>query len=231
MIEALKTALAALLTAAAALAFPAPARSEEAPALYVVAYIEVVPGKADEARRLLRDHAAEARRAAGALAIGVLERDFYPNQFALLEQWQSQKAREDYQSTATTQQFRAALGKLQSAGIDERILGPLFVAPRKQAGPSPVTVITHIDVIPPALDQAKARIKQLVDDSRLRNGNLRFDVLVQTDRPNHMTLVEGWKSSADKDAEIAAPETISFRKDLLPMSGSPYDERTYRKID
>jgi hypothetical protein len=45
-----------------------------------------------------------------------------------------------------------------------------------------------------------------------------------------MTLIEGWKSQADKNAESSAAETVSFRHDLLPMSGSPYDERTYRPL-
>jgi quinol monooxygenase YgiN len=231
MIEAIKQTIAAVtLTVAFALS-TFPARGEDSPALYVVSYIEVVPGKTDEARRLLRDYAAEARRAAGAVAIDVLKRDFYRHQFALLEQWQSQKSRDDHQSTPAAQRFRAALAGLESAGVDERILGPLLVAPPVPAAASAITVITHIDVIPPALDQAKARIKRLVDETRHRTGNLRFDVLVQTDRPNHMTLIEGWKSRADKDAESAAAETISFRKDLLQMSGSPYDERIYRPLD
>ncbi len=120
--------------------------------------------------------------------------------------------------------------ELESAGVDERIQGPLFVESDKPAPMPPIVVMTHIDVIPPTLDQAKARIKQLVDGNRHQHANLRFDVLVQTNRANHMTLIEGWKQLADKDAESAAAETISFRHDLLPMSGSPYDERTYRPL-
>lgn len=94
----------------------------------------------------------------------------------------------------------------------------------------PIVVTTHIDVIPTALETARGRIKQLVDGNRHKNANVRYDILVQTNRQNHMTLIEGWKSVSDKNAESAATETISFHHDLLPMSGSPYDERTYRPL-
>jgi quinol monooxygenase YgiN len=197
---------------------------------YAVAYIEIVPGKAKQARALILAHVADARHAPGALAIDALSRDGYPNQFALLEQWQSPKARDDYAATASAQQFRAALAGIESAGVDERIQGPLFVESEKPAAAPPIIVMTHIDVIPPTLDQARARIKQLVDGNRHQHANLRFDVLVQSNRANHMTLIEGWKQPGDKDAESAAAETISFRRDLLPLSGSPYDERIYRPL-
>ena len=130
----------------------------------------------------------------------------------------------------SAQQFRTALGKLESAGTDERIQGPLFVESEKPAALSPVPVMTHIDIIPTALEQSRSKIKQLVEANRHQNANTRFDVLVQTNRQNHMTLIEGWQRAADKRAESAAPSTISFRHDLLPLSGSPYDERNYRPL-
>jgi quinol monooxygenase YgiN len=226
------TTTVALVAALAALAAAAPfARAEDAakPA-YAVVYIEVVPGKEQEARRLILEHVTDAKRAAGALAIDALSRDGYRNQFALIEQWQTPKSREDYAGTPAAQQFRAALGKIESAGTDERIQGALFVESEKPAVPSPIIVMTHIDIIPTALEQGRARIRQLVETNRHQNANQRFDVLVQTNRQNHMTLIEGWQRSADKRAETAAPGTISFRHELLPMSGSPYDERTYRPL-
>jgi quinol monooxygenase YgiN len=226
----LKSVAAAFLAALLGIVAP-PARSQDAPhSLYAVAYIEVSPGKEKQARRLIADYVACARRATGSLAIDVLARNGYPNQFALLEQWQTQKARDDYGATQAGQQFRAALAKIEDAGIDERIQGPLYVESEKPAPLPPVIVMTHIDIIPTALEQGRTRIKQLVESNRHQNANVRFDVLVQTNRQNHMTLIEGWKSQRDKDAESAARDTVSYRHDLLPMSGSPYDERTYRQL-
>lgn len=223
--------VAAIVLAALASILAPPARSEDAPhSLYAVAYLEVLPGKDKQALQLIADYVAGARRAPGALAINGLVRNGYPNQFALIEQWQTQKAREDYSATQPAQQFRAALAKIEAAAVDERIQGPLYVASEKPVALPPMIVMTHIDIIPTALEQGRARIKQLVDNNRHQNANVRFDVLVQANRPNHMTLIEGWKSQRDKDTESAARETVSYRHDLGPMSGSPYDERTYRPL-
>jgi len=228
----LPQSVAAFVAAAFTIAAFAPSTRSEEPskATYTVAYIEVLPGQEKPARRLILDHVRVAKRAPGAVAIDAFARDGYRNQFVLLEQWQSLKSRDDYASTVPAQQFRTRLAKLESAGVDERIQGPLFVESDHPAATPPIVVMTHIDIIPTALEQGRTRIKQLVDGSRHRYGNVRFDVLVQTNRQNHMTLIEGWKSQADKNAESAAAETVSFRHDLLPMSGSPYDERTYRPL-
>jgi quinol monooxygenase YgiN len=209
------------------------ARAEDANAnkpVYSVAYIEVLPGKEKQARRLILDHVADAKHAAGAVAVDALVREGYPDQFALLEQWQSQKAKDDYTAGASVKDFRASLAKIEAAALDERIQGPLFVESDKPAALPPIVVMTHIDVIPTALETARGRIKQLVDGNRHKNANVRYDILVQTNRQNHMTLIEGWKSQGDKNSESAAAETVAFRHDLLPMSGSPYDERTYRPL-
>ena len=198
--------------------------------IYSVSYIEVLPGKEKQGRHLILEHVTDAKRATGAMSVDALVRDGYPDQFALIEQWKSQKAKDDYAASASVKNFRDTLAKIESAALDERIQGPLFVESEKPTALSPVIVMTHIDVIPPALEKARTRINQLVDGNRHKNGNLRYDILVQTNRQNHMTLNEGWKSAADKNAESAAAETVSFRHDLSPMSGSPYDERTYRPL-
>ena len=198
--------------------------------VYAVAYIEVLPDKEKQGRRLILDHVADAKKAAGIVSIDALAREGYPDQFALIEQWQSQKAKDDYTAGTSVKDFRAALAKIEAAALDERIQGPLFVESDKPATLPPIVVMTHIDVIPTALETARGRIKQLVDGNRHKNANVRYDILVQTNRQNHMTLIEGWKSEADKNAESAAAETVSFRHDLLPMSGSPYDERTYHPL-
>lgn len=224
-----------LLTAAAlGLMAQAPsARAEDANAnkpVYAIAYIEVLPGKEKQARRLILDHVADARHAAGVVSVDALTREGYPDQFSLLEQWQSQKAKDDYAAGASVKDFRANLAKIEAAALDERIQGPLLVESEKPAALPPIVVMTHIDVIPTALETARGRIKQLVDGTRHKNANVRYDILVQTNRQNHMTLIEGWTSQSDKNAESAASETVSFRHDLLPISGSPYDERTYRPL-
>jgi quinol monooxygenase YgiN len=221
--------LALSLLAVTRFASPAGADSAANP-IYSLAYIEIIPAKENEARRLISSYAIAARKAAGAHRIDALARDGYPNQFALLEEWQSPEARAKFVSSEAAQQFRHSLGDLQSAGYDERIQGPLFVASESPTPTSPITVLTHIDVIPDELDRAKADITEFIDHVRHERSNVRLDVLVQNDPPNHMTLIEGWPSQASKNAELAEPAEIAFRKDLLKYSGSPYDERIYRPL-
>ena len=67
--------------------------------------------------------------------------------------------------------------------------------------------------------------------SRKGDGNLRFEVVQQTSRPNHFTVVEVWKDHKAYDARGAASPQKTFRDKLGPMLGALYDERIYRAID
>jgi quinol monooxygenase YgiN len=199
-------------------------------ALYVVTYMEVAPKFSSEARQLILAHSIDARKAPGALQIDALARIDYPGHFALVEHWQSQGVRQAYASTDSVMKFRSALGPLQSAGYDERIHAPLSVGPPSPAAADPVVIVTHVDVIPTAVDAGTGKVTGFAEQGRGAAGNRRFDVLVQANRKNHMTIVESWDSLADKDFWISTPAARSFREDLQPMSGSLYDERAYRLL-
>ncbi len=82
-------------------------------------------------------------------------------------------------------------------------------------------------MIPPRKDDGAASLAQLAGNSRRDAGNLGFDVLQQTSRPNHFTVVEIWKDRPAFDAHGMAPHTRQFRGQLAPMSGALYDERLY----
>ena len=198
--------------------------------VYVVTYIEVAPRFSSEARQLILAHGADARKTPGAVKVDALQRIDYPGHFALVEQWQSQEARQAYASTDSVTKFRAALGPLQSAGYDERIHGALSVAPPMPASADPVLIVTHVDVIPTSVDAGVGKVTGIAEQGRGTAGNRRFDVLVQASRKNHMTIVESWDSLADKNSWISTPAARSFREDLQPMSGSLYDERAYRLL-
>jgi quinol monooxygenase YgiN len=207
----------------------APAQDAAQPT-YVVTYLEIVPSLASEARQLILAHSAEAGKASGAVQIDALERIGYSNHFALIEQWQSSSAKQAYGSTDAAMKFRAALGPLQSAGYDERIHGPLSVGPSSPGSADPLVILTHVDMIPTFLDVGVGKVKAFVEQGRAAAGNRRFDVLVQTSRKNHMTIIENWDAAADKTAWISRAVAKSFREDLQPASGSLYDERAYRLL-
>jgi quinol monooxygenase YgiN len=196
--------------------------------VYAVSYIEVAPGVSALARQLILTYGANARKAPGAVAIDALQRIGYAGHFALIEQWQSQKSKDDYAATDAATSFRKALAPLQSAVYDERSYAPLAVGPSLPPTSDTVAILTHVDVIPTAKDAGAAKVKEFAGQSRGRMGNLRFNALVQSSRANHMTLVEFWNTLADQAAHISSAAARSFREDLYPISGSLYDERAYR---
>jgi quinol monooxygenase YgiN len=198
--------------------------------VYVVTYVEVAPDFSPEARQLILAHSVDARKASGAVQVDALQRIDSPNHFALVEQWQSQSARQTHVSTEGVVKFRAALGPLQIAPYDERFHSPLSVGPSLPASADSVVIITHVDIIPTSIDAGTGKVRSFVEQGRAAAGNRRFDALVQASRKNHMTIVESWDSLAAKNSWISAPAARSFREELQPMSGSLYDERDYKQL-
>ena len=60
---------------------------------------------------------------------------------------------------------------------------------------------------------------------------MRFEVVQQTNRPNHFTVVEIWKDARAVEAHAMADATRRFRDALGPMSGALYDERMFKAVD
>jgi len=87
------------------------------------------------------------------------------------------------------------------------------------ASPSPLTVE------PMKAPPARRRWSAV---SRTEPGCLRFDVLQHTQRANHFTIVEAWRTRAARDRHVAAMHTRQYREALQPMIGSPLDERLMR---
>jgi len=106
--------------------------------VYIVTYMEVAPNSASEARQLILAYANEARKASGAAQVDALQRISDPGHFALIEQWQSQGAKQAFAATDPVTKFRAGLNPLQSAAYDERIHAALSVGPSTPASGDPV---------------------------------------------------------------------------------------------
>lgn len=82
---------------------------------------------------------------------------------------------------------------------------------------------------------------------RTHAGNMRFDVLTQSNRSNHMSVVEMWENAGAQAAHQVNPQKKAFRDqlsgipaasgvnpdpqfDLNMLTGSLYDERRFRLI-
>lgn len=198
---------------------------------YTVTYIEVVPPSAVQAATLLKDYRDSSRKDPGAVRVQVEQRLDRPNQFTVLAAWKDQKAFEDHNAAAHTKTLTEKLTPLLAAPTDTRQHSGLAIGEIKTARGANVSAVTHVDVIPPQKDNGVAAVKQLAEDSRKQNGNLRFDVLQQTNRPNHFTVVETWTNRAAYDAHYMHAQTKDFRGKLISMTGALYDERLYRTLD
>jgi quinol monooxygenase YgiN len=89
----------------------------------------------------------------------------------------------------------------------------------------------HVDTTPTPTSNAVMLLQQLAEVGRKEDGNLRFDVVQHLTRTNHFTVIELWRDRRSADAHALAAKTKKFRDDLLPILGSPYDDRFYKAVE
>jgi quinol monooxygenase YgiN len=103
---------------------------------------------------------------------------------------------------------------------------PASAPPADQAADD-LYVVTHVDLVPPHAAPGKALLLHFADDARKDTGAIRVELLQDTGRPNHFTLVTVWQNQKAFDDHLAAAHTRAFRSKLQPMLGSPFDERLH----
>jgi quinol monooxygenase YgiN len=213
------------------LAMTSAPQAQDAGPIYVVSYIEAQPGAKDQAAALLRDYREATRKEDGNVRAEVVQHATRPGQFVILSAWKDQKALDAHAAAASTKTFRDKIQSLRVSPQDDRIHTGLSVGPiEAKSGGRNVFVVTHVDVVPPRKDDAVGLLKILGDTVRKMDGNLRYEVVQQTNRPNHFTVIEIWKDRKAFDAHLAGNPVREFRDRLAPMSGSLYDERLYRAL-
>jgi quinol monooxygenase YgiN len=214
-------------------AFVSAARAEGAAApIHTATYVEVTVAAAKDGATLLKQYREAARKEDGNMRSEVAQELGRPNRFVVLEIWKDQAALDAHGKSAATTQFRDKLKGIQHGPYDERVHNTLAVGPNEPvAGKRAVYVVSHVDVPPPRKDECIAALNPLAEASRKGDGNARFEVVQQTSRPNHFTVVEAWKDRKAYDARGAAVPQKTFRDKLGPMLGALYDERIYRAID
>jgi len=216
-----------------ALSFMQPVRAQDANVAYVVSYLEATPPATAKVLALVREFGKASRKDNGSLQFEVLQRIGQPNHFAILEVWKDKDAQAVHAAAAHTKQFRGKLEPLLRSPYDERPHIALAVGsmPEASAGKAAVYAVTHVDIVPTSKDIGVALVKQLSEDSRKDKGNVRFEALTQSSRPNHMTVVEIWRDRKALDAHGITAHKKLFREKLTPLSGSLYDERLYKIVN
>lgn len=214
-----------LLALACVLGLASSLRAQDS-TFYAVAYLETAAASARAASTALRAYRDAAIKQDGCAAVDTFEQIGRPGHWVVIETWLDQKAF-DARDAAVQQRLLDAVKDVRVSGFDQRPYKAVAVAPaRGVAGANAVSVISHVDVAPnPAV---APMLMRLATDSRLEPGNLRFDVLQHTMRGNHFTVIETWRDQAALDAHVVAPHTKKYRDDVLPLTGSPLDERVFK---
>jgi quinol monooxygenase YgiN len=207
----------------------APAPAPTGP-LHVVTYVESMPASAGGAVTLLKAYRDAARKEAGNQRVEIAQEIGRKPRFVIMEIWQDQAAFDAHGKSAATATFRDKFKAIAAAPYDERIHNAFGVGPNDAAPKGAVFVVSHVDVPPPRKDEVIAALNPLAEASRKDAGNARFEVVQQTSRPNHFTVVEAWKGQKGYDARTAAAPQKTFRDKLGPMLGALYDERIYQAV-
>jgi len=196
--------------------------------LYVVTYLELRPSAQSEGAALLRSWQEAQRRAQGNLRAELVRNPARPGQFVIMAAWRDKAAFDA--AASTTQEWREKLHALRNSPADDRFHSA-FSTGKLDTPRGALYVVTHVDVVPPRREDAQAALKALAEASRAAEGNLRYEVLQQTNRLNHFTLVETWRSRQAFDANGMSPHQREFRDKLAQMTGALYDERLYESLD
>ena len=215
---------------------PAPAAPPPVPAdvspLYVVTYVETRPNTRDETAALLKAYRDASRATAGNLRSIVVQRVRRPGQFVVVAAWQNKAAWDAHMGNEQTKAFRDKLNGLRNAPADDRFHNGLSVGPMEDPGaPGAVYGVTHVDVIPPQRENAVGALKILGEANRAAGSNVRYDIVQQTNRPNHFTVFEIWRSRDGFDANSMSAHQREFRDKLSQMTGALYDERLYEILN
>jgi len=230
---------------------------------FIVTYIEAAPSSAGKVADLLKQQSAAGKKERGNLRFEALQQIGQPYHFVVLEAWTDGDARNAHAKAAHTVAFRKALQPHLYNPYDERPHVGLVAADpamMKKATGDTVYVVTHADIIPPEqFAPCKRQVSEkgpcgndmiigLVNASRKHAGVVRFDALTQSNRPNHMTIVEMWSSARDQEAHQVTADVKNFRDALPgivpgsgvaadplfvlnPLTGSLWDERLYKSVD
>jgi len=219
-----------LLFAAALL--PVGAANAQEAVIYGATYLEVAPDAIPQGLALLKALSAASRKEDGNLRFQVVQEHDRPNRFVVIEAWKDQAALDAHRKAKPYGEFNEKLVPIRNAPPDERVHNALAAA---GSLPPPshdsVWIVTHVDVPPPSKDACIGELKTLTEASRKDAGNLMFEVVQQTNRPNHFTVVEVWRDVKALDAHSTAEHTRRFRANLGPMLGAPHDDRVYAAVE
>ena len=199
---------------------------------YAISYVETRSSSIKEATEALRRYRDASRKANGSIRFDLFEQIGRPGHFVKVETWRDQQSF-DNRDAAIQKQLLGALESIRISGYDQRPYKTL-TAVSAQGSPDPqaIFVVSHVDIAPNSQGPPSGPLlTSLAEASRAEPGNVRFDVTQHMMRANHFTVVEVWADQQALDRHAAAAHTKQYRDDVQPGTGSPLDERAYRRVE
>ena len=230
----MKALFSMLFCALLALGFAQSAHAVEATgAIYVTTFVEVTPGAAGQTATMLKDYRDAARKEPGVMVSNIYQEAGTPSRFVINEVWRDMGAYDTHAKAPAHAQLYQKLLPIQYGPPDARTHIAHYVAP---GGGAPtansIIIMSHLDVTPNVLPQLLDIMKPLSEGSAKDAGMQTYQILRQAPGTgNHFRLFEIWASERAFDAHNLAAHTQSFRNDLYPMLGTPYDQRKYVPVN
>jgi quinol monooxygenase YgiN len=91
----------------------------------------------------------------------------------------------------------------------------------------PVYVATYVELVPTAVNEGGALLKQYRDASRKDAGNLRTELVQEAGRPTRFAILGIWADQKAFDMHGKTAHTAQFRDKLKVLHAAPYDERVH----
>jgi quinol monooxygenase YgiN len=234
----MRSLLNALFCALALAGFVQAANAADAPPptqgpIYVTTFFEVTPGKTAMARAMLREYRDGARKEPGIMSSDLLQEVGMASRFASNEVWRDWAAYDAHVKASLRDQLYTKMLPIQFGPPDARphlghFVGPEMGAPTANS----VIILSHLDVTPSALPKLLEIMKPLSEGSVKEPGMTKYQILRQAPGiGNHFRLFEVWASERAWDAHNLAAHTQTFRNELAPLLGTPYDQRKYTVVN
>jgi quinol monooxygenase YgiN len=197
---------------------------------YAVAYFSVAPASRAPMTAAFNRYRDASRKQDGFVRFELFEQVGVPGAYVAVETWRDQPALEARTQAAAAKEFQQAIQALRITGYDERPYRTFTLSPSSPAaGGDAVHVVSHVDTIGGEMGGGPDMVRRMAEASRKEAGCVRYDVLQSPVRLNHFTVVETWASQRALEAHLAAAHTKQYREAMQPVTGSPIDERVYKR--
>ncbi len=196
-------------------------------AVYLFAYVETAPAGQDDAADCLIEFGTLAQEAEGCHYAAALQSISRPGEFALAQAWEDMETLDGFWTAGPAKSLLHEMDSVLVAPMDIRRHFALHEAEPVLDDTDAIHVITHVDVVPVNEDAGHRHVEGHAAKMTGETGCLAAGGYAQIGKSNHMTLWEVWRDAESRARHLSLAHVMSFRADILPLSGSPYDARLF----